>query len=100
MCQYWKLAADVLQKLPIQSGQRDPRPPRQSVENQPPRIDQQTITEGFATIGVSSTLTSGDHIALIFNGPGAEQDFPVRRAGRGSESRRLRHDLHPLIGHR
>ena len=72
MRERWKLPPDVLDKRPIQLCQRHSRTPRQPVENQPPRIDQQAVAEGFPAIAVPSALGRGDDITLIFNGAGAE----------------------------
>ena len=42
-----------------------------------PGVDQQTVTRGFSVISMPTALGAGQNVALVLDGPRAQQDFPV-----------------------
>ena len=53
-----------------------------------PRVDQHTIAVRFASVFVLAALRHCQYIALVLNGAGAQQHFPMRPPGRLGESGR------------
>ena len=53
-----------------------------------PRVDQHTIAVRFASVFVLAALRHGQYIALVLNGAGAQQHFPMRPPGRLGKSGR------------
>ncbi|MNW68942.1 hypothetical protein D3C74_478410 [compost metagenome] len=63
-----------------------------------PGIDQHAVAPGRTAVFMAATLRRRQHITLVFNRPGAQQDFPVRLAGCISKCRR--HHDQRAIAHR
>src|SRR3569832_387265 len=62
-----------------------------------PRIDQHGVPPGAPAVMMLPSLRRGQHIALVFDGPGPQQDIPVRFAGRVSKS--CGHDNQRALAH-
>ena len=56
-------------------------------KNLAPRINQHAMSPGTATVVMLATLRGRQHVALVFNSAGAQQDFPVRATGGVGEGR-------------
>src|SRR5450830_165045 len=60
----------------------------QHAEDIAPGIDQHAVTPGAATVDVLAALRRRQHITLVFNRAGAQQQLPVRLAGGVGKRRR------------
>ncbi len=53
----------------------------QAIQHAAPRIHDHAVAVGFASVDVIAALRRGNHVGQVFNGAGAQQDFPVHLAG-------------------
>ena len=70
------------------------RAPRQAVQHHAPRIDDHTVTVGFAAGEMIASLRGGDDIRQILNCAGPHQRFEMRLAGGFGKSRRHHDQIH------
>jgi hypothetical protein len=59
-----------------------------------PGIDQHAVAPGATAIGMVAALGRRQHIALVFNRPRPQQNFPVRAARGVGEGRRHHQQAH------
>ena len=58
-----------------------PRALGQAIEDFAPRVDQHAVAVGFAAILMPPALRNRQHVALILDGAGTQQDLPMGAPG-------------------
>jgi hypothetical protein len=80
--------ADFGEASVVEVGNHDARSLRLAVEDIAPGVDDQAVAVGLPPVLVPAALSDREKVALVLDGAGAQQDFPVRAAGRLGEGGR------------